>query len=163
MAWTCRECGVEHDELPDCFGIDAPWRALVPEEEFGQRVELNRDLCVVDGNAFFVRGHIEIPIHDRINPLAFSVWSSLSEKSFLRMHDRWLDSNRADDAPYFGWLSSPIRVYPDTIHLKLGVQSRAPGLVPLFILSDDDHPLAVDQRNGISIERWHQFALKLLD
>jgi hypothetical protein len=162
MAWACKICGIEHGEVPDCFGIEAPWRALVPEAEFEKRVDLNADLCVVDGKEFFVRGHVEIPVHDHPNPISFSVWSSLSERSFLHMGKRWNDSDRAEDDPYFGWLCTPIHVYPDTIHLKLGVQQRPPGLTPIFFVRNDEHPLAIDQRNGISIARWHEMALKLL-
>jgi len=78
------------------------------------------------------------------------------------MCERWLSPDRATDPPYFGWLCSPIAVYPSTIHLKLSVQSRAPGIVPAFTVDSDDHPLATDQREGISVERWHQIAHQLL-
>ena len=76
--------------------------------------------------------------------------------------ERWESPDRSSDPPYFGWLCSPILVYPSTIHLKLSVQSRAPGLTPLFTVEPTDHPLAVDQHNGISIERSHEFAHRLL-
>lgn len=142
MNWRCQICGIEHTDIPLCFGIEAPWRALVTENEFAQRVELTRDQCVVDEEHFFIRGHIEIPIQDYLAPLAFSVWSSLSERSFLHMCERWDLPDRASDPPYFGWLSSPIPVYPSTIHLKLSVQSRSPGLTPLFTPERTEHPLA---------------------
>lgn len=162
MTWKCGTCGVEHDDIPTCFGIEAPWRALVPETEFDQRVELSPDQCVVDRKTFFIRGHIEIPVLEYPKPLAFSVWSSLSEKSFLHICERWEAADRASDPPYFGWLCSPIRVYPSTIHLKLSVQSRPPGLTPLFAIEPTDHPLALDQHNGITITRWHELAHRLL-
>jgi hypothetical protein len=162
MSWQCAICSKSHDEIPICFGIEAPWRALVPEDEFEQRVQLNLDQCVVDEQAFFIRGHIEIAIQEHPEPLSFSVWSSLSERSFLHMCERSDEPDRASDPPYFGWLSSPIAAYPSTIHLKLSVQSRLPGLTPLFTVEPSDHPLARDQRDGISIRRWHEIAHKLL-
>jgi hypothetical protein len=162
MSWTCQICGLAHADVPLCFGIEAPWRALVPESEFDQRVDLTPDQCVVDGQRFFIRGHIEIPIHDYPEPLAFSVWSSLSERSLLHMCERWEAPDRASDPPYFGWLSSPIAAYPNTIHLKLSVQSRPPGRTPLFTVEPTEHPLAVDQHRGISIERWHHIAHQFL-
>src|SRR5262245_20780846 len=118
MTWTRHTCGAEHAGVPLCFGIEAPWRALVPESEFAQRVELNDDQCIVDGRTLFVRGHTQVPIRDYPEPLSFSVWSSLSERSFLHMCRRWDAPDRAGDPPYFGWLSSPIAVYPRTIHLR---------------------------------------------
>ena len=162
MTWTCTVCGDDHGDIPSCFGIEAPWRALVPEAEFSNRVELTKDQCVVDGKEFFVRGHIEIPIIGQSETLAFSVWSSLSEKSFLHMCDRWEDPDRGSDAPYFGWLCSPIHVYPSTIHLKLSIQSRSPGLVPHFTVEPSEHPLSQDQHDGITVQRWHQLAHELL-
>jgi len=155
-------CGIEHDDVPVCFGLEAPWRELVPETEFDGRVDLTPDLCVVDGETFFVRGHIEIPIHDHAESLAFSVWSSISRDSFARMFERWESEDRASDAPYFGWLCNSIAVYPNTVHLKISVRSRPPGLTPLFVLEPTDHPLAVDQRTGISVERWHRLAHEVL-
>ncbi len=162
--WVCRICGEIHDDVPICFGTDAPWRAFVPEGEFDHRVELTTSLCVIDEAHFFVRGHIEIPIHDHPEALVFSVWSSVSEASFSHINERWSAPDRATDQPYFGWLCSPIRVYPDTIHLKLSVQSQYPGLVPLFHVDPaSDHPVAADQRAGISAERWHRLVLQLMD
>jgi hypothetical protein len=162
MIWQCPDCGRTHDDLPVCFGIEAPWRALVPEKEFDSRVELTPDQCVVDESQFFVRGHIEIPIHGHDEPLSFSVWSSLSEQSFLHMCDRWEEPDRGLDPPYFGWLCNSIHVYPSTLHLKLSVQSRAQGLTPLFTVEPTDHPLAIDQHHGITIARWHELAHQLL-
>lgn len=158
MSWKCDICGVEHTDLPTCFGMEAPWPALVPEDEFAGRVELTSDQCVVDNQIFFIRGHIEIPVHDHPEPLAFSVWSSLSEQSFLHVVERWESPGRASDPPYFGWLSSAIPIYPDTINLKLSVQSRRPGLTPLFTVEPTGHPLALDQHHGISVRRWHELA-----
>jgi hypothetical protein len=161
MRWQCHICGVEHDDLPLCFGIEAPWRALVPENEFENRVHLTPDQCVVDDETFFIRGHIQIPILDYPDPLAFSVWSSLSARSFFKMGERWEAPDRASDPPYFGWLCSPIPVYPSTIHLKLSVQSRSPGLTPVFVVEPSEHPLAIDQHNGITVARWHELAHQL--
>jgi hypothetical protein len=162
FGWVCRTCGIERENPPICFGADAPWRALVPPEEFSARVKLSSDQCVVDEQQFFIRGHIEIPIHKHPEPLSFSVWSSLSEESFFHMGDRWESPDRDCDPPYFGWLCSSLPVYPSTLHLKLSVQSRRPGLTPLLTLEPTDHPLAVDQREGITIERWHRIARELL-
>jgi hypothetical protein len=158
MAWQCNNCGARHDEIPTCFGIEAPWRALVPEADFSRRVQLSADQCVIDDGTFFIRGHVEVPIRGFSEPLAFSVWSSLSERSFRHICERWTSPLRAADPPYFGWLCSPIGIYPSTLHLAISVQSRAPGLVPLFTVEPSDHPLAIDQLQGITIARWHEIA-----
>jgi hypothetical protein len=162
MKWQCQLCGMEHTDVPLCFGTEAPWRSYVPEEEFEERVELTADQCVIDEKNFFVRGHIDIPIHDYPEPLLFSVWVSLSETSFLHMTDHWDWPDRDLDPPYFGWLLSSLDVYPNTVHLKVSVQSRTPGLVPLMTVEPTNHPLALDQHQGISIMRWHTLVHQVL-
>jgi hypothetical protein len=162
MSWKCSVCNIEDDNLPLCFSSQAPWFLLVGESEFDKRVDLTLDQCVVDEKAFFIRGLIEIPIHNYSEPLSFSVWSSLSEQSFIHISERWEAFDRAFDPPYFGWLSTSISAYPETINLKLSIQPSSPGLTPLFSVEVTDHPLSLDQQNGISITRWHELAHSLL-
>jgi hypothetical protein len=160
--WKCALCGVEHGDLPTCFGFEAPWRSYVREEEFESRVLLTPDQLIIDDEDFFIRGHIEIPIQGMTVPFAYSVWTSLSRKSHDRIGERWEAPDRASDPPYFGWLCTWLPNYPKTTSLKIMVQSREPGVVPLFTLEPTEHPLAVEQRNGISQARWHELALKLM-
>jgi hypothetical protein len=154
--WTCAICKAEHDTLPLCFGAEAPWRALVPEAEFDERVELTEDQCVVDGQHFFIRGHVELPILATADTFAWSVWCSLSEGNFRHMTDRWENPERDGDG-YFGWLSSLISIYSSTIHLKTNVKVRAVGMVPLIEIQDCEHPLFIDQRDGVTLMRVHEF------
>ncbi|NNJ28006.1 DUF2199 domain-containing protein [Alienimonas chondri] len=161
MTWRCRTCGVEHDELPLCYGAEAPWRALVPEEEFDRRVELNADQCVVDGKVFFLRGHVELPIIGRAETFAWSVWCSLSEDSFVHVCDRWETPDRDGDS-YFGWLCTSLPIYPETAHLKTNVRSRPPGETPLVEIQECDHPLFIEQRDGITLEQVEAIAHQLL-
>lgn len=159
MTWTCAICGAEHDALPTVYGAEAPWREMgVAEDEFARRVELNPDLCVVDGEHFFVRGHLEIPIHGSDEPFAWSVWCSLSRASFERMMDHWRDEDRDQRPPYFGWLCTDLPTYPSTVHLRTHVHDRKPGQVPTVQLDPTDHPLAVEQRQGISWRRVEEIA-----
>jgi len=74
----------------------------------------------------------------------------------------WNDPKRSALPPYFGWLSTPIWVFPDTVHLALSVQCRDPGLTPVFSVQNDEHPLGAVQRSGISKDHWHDLALKLM-
>lgn len=50
----------------------------------------------------------------------------------------------------FGWLSTELPIYPDTINLKTNVHMRAVGIRPLIELEPTNHPLAMEQRNGIT-------------
>lgn len=63
-AGTAHHRLISRSQLPLCYAADAPWKMMLSEAEFGERVRLTEDICVVDGEAFFLRGHIEIPLHD---------------------------------------------------------------------------------------------------
>ena len=160
---SCPECGAVLPEIPLCYGADAPWRELgVDDSEFESRVDLTADQCVVDEKHFFIRGHIDIPVVGSDDVFSWSVWCSLSESSFLHACERWLAAERVNDPPYFGWLMTSLPVYPETLHLKTSVQSRDVGRVPLVTLEPTDHPLAVEQRNGMTPERIVAIAHALL-
>lgn len=57
---------------------------------------------------------------------------------------------RIDLDSMFGWLSTELPIYPDTINLKTNVHMRAVGIRPLIELEPTNHPLAMEQRNGIT-------------
>jgi hypothetical protein len=159
----CAQCGSAAPDVPLCYGAEAPWRLLgIPEAEFDKRVDLTADQCVVDGTQFLIRGHIILPIVDSSETFAWSVWCSLSEKSFLHACDRWFEPKRVSDPPYFGWLMSSLPCYPETLHLKTSVQSREVGVVPAVTVEPSSHPLSVEQSRGITMDRVREFAHEIL-
>ena len=163
QAIVCRACGTHLPDVPLCYGAGAPWRDLgVSETEFEKRVDLTDGQCVVDEQHFFLRGHIDIPVIGSEDVFAWSVWCSVSEESFLQACDRWLEPARIEDPPYFGWLMTSLPVYPDTLHLKTSIQSRDVGCVPLVTIEPTDHPLAVEQHQGITRARVEEIAHVIL-
>ena len=70
---------------------------------------------------------------------------------------------RENEAPYFGWLSTELPLYgTSTITLKTNVHTRPVGLRPNIELEPTGHPLAAEQRNGITRERVREIAEQLL-
>lgn len=144
------------------WGPEAPVYVFgIPERERRKRVELGPDLCVIDGEHFFVRGVLQLPVVDGDEPFGWTVWCSLSRESFDRAQEVWLRSGREAEPAYFGWLSTVLPVYPDTLNLRTLVHTRAVGLAPLVELEPTDHPLAVEQRNGITMDRVREIAERL--
>jgi hypothetical protein len=64
--------------------------------------------------------------------------------------------------PHFGWLCTKIPGYHDTVFLKTMVHQREVGLRPSVELEPTEHPLAVDQRQGIDEKRMRKIASGLL-
>ncbi len=162
--FVCATCGTFHAELPMCYGVPAPdyWEIL-PAEEREQRGEMNTDLCIIDHTDFFVRGHLEIPVQDSEEVFIYAVWVSLSEKNFARTLELWEKPEREKEPPYFGWLSTSLPGYPETLNLKTMVHTRAVGVVPFIELEPTDHPLAIEQRQGISRDRIQEIAAIVCD
>ena len=163
VGFTCGTCGQFHAELPMDFGADAPVPYYaIPQDERENRCELNADLCVIDQQEFFVRGCLEIPVVDGPRPFVWGVWTSLSKQNMKRMFELWESPDRQRQPPYFGWLCTLIPLYPETLLLKTNVHTRPIGQRPFVELEPIDHPLAIEQREGITMDRVRAMAETLL-
>lgn len=136
------------------FGADAPlgyyW---IPAEQRHDRCLLDSDTCVIDGQHFYVLGCLEIPVHGEASPFSWGVWVSLSKNSFDQFTACFDMPKRSEVGPFFGWLSAELPLYPSTQNLKTRAHLRDNGIRPYIELEPTDHPLAVEQRAGISVER----------
>lgn len=176
-SWVCSCCGVAHGGLPDlACGKPEPWPGSedkVPNAE-ADRVDhfLSEDFCVVEGEHFFVRCVLEVPIigsdGDRF---AYGVWSSLSRENFGRYVDTFDEGDQEGLGPWFGWFSNRLKGYPDTLFLKCQVHPRPGRRRPWIELEPTEHPLAFEQQRGITLDRLleiyalngHDFRASLLD
>ena len=153
FAFRCRSCNEVHEGIP-AFGWDWPIQYLeIPEGQRSQRCTLTSDTCVIDDEMFFIRGCLEIPVIGDDQVFSWGVWASLSPKNFEHFQELYSEPNRSHHGPFFGWLNSHIWLYPDTINLKTMVHLRNDGIRPFVELEPTDHPLAVEQRDGITLER----------
>ncbi len=116
----------------------------------------------MDGEHHFIRGCLELPVIGSKEKLVFGVWVSLSEASIRRAAELWSAEVPDDEPPRYGWLSTRIHLYPGTLQLKAAVHFRGNGLRPLVELEPTDHPLALEQRQGISMERVQEIVAALM-
>jgi hypothetical protein len=118
MGYTCRSCGQRHDGLPMSYGTDAPayWSESFATD--GDSV-LDEELCVIQGEHFFIRGRVVIPVVDASAEFDWGVWVSLSRANFERAVSLWTDPDREREPPYFGWLSTDLPLYrPSTMNSR---------------------------------------------
>jgi hypothetical protein len=151
MTYRCAICGDEHDDLPD-LGMEHPDPYLdVPEDERAARTTFTPDRCKVrdeQGEHYFVRGVILIPVHGREEPFGIGAWVSQSQTNY----DRY--ATNEEMAPTFGWLVNRLAHYSETTFLlKARLHFRDPTKRPTIELEPSEHPLAVEQRDGISLAR----------
>lgn len=162
LGFTCSCCGAHHAELPMNYSAEAP---AVWDPAFADADDclLSSDQCVVHAQHYFVKGMIEIPIIDSDEVFSWGVWVSLSRENFSRSADLWDTLGRETEKPYFGWMTTDLPVYsPTTLNLKTHVHTRPVGERPYVELEPTEHPLAVEQRTGITMDRVREIAESVL-
>jgi hypothetical protein len=177
-SWTCTSCGEVHGGLPELgCGKPEPWEG--PEDEkvpnsaaVTSNHFLSEDFCVLNGEHFFVRCVLDLPIvGGGGRSLGLGVWSTLAEKNFRRYVETFDSDDQGSLGPWFGWFSVYLKGYPDTRNLECRVHPRDGRQRPWIELEPTDHPLAREQREGITLDRvlelhalnGHDLARGLLD
>jgi hypothetical protein len=84
---------------------------------------------------------------------AWGVWVSVPKESFRHIVDKWTSDIPADEPPIPGQLCNEIDGYPGSNGLHCGVRLQSNNMRPLVVLEPTHHPLAVEQRDGITLER----------
>ena len=156
--YTCNCCGEHKNEIPMSYGTDLPIyvEAMNPKER-RERVSMSNATCIIDDEHYFIRGNIYLPVHDSDTDFSWGVWSTLSKASYDIIVANWIVEGRERIvAPAFGYLSTPLPGYPDTMNLNMLVHTLPVGKLPIFELEVTDHPLAVEQRKGITMARVHE-------
>lgn len=162
MGYYCSDCGKYHREIPMSYGAKSPTTYFNLTEDERQNSELTNDICVIAGKRFFIKGQIKIHVEGKDDPFSWNVWAEISKKDFEDEQENWNEENRFLKKPYSGTLDTPLNCYPDTIGLKVKIQTQKVGLIPDITIESANHPLYFEQENGIDVKRVTQFALKIL-
>lgn len=163
LIWSCSVCEKIHRGLPAiAFEAPAHYHSISVEER-GERTKLDKDFCVIDDEAFYVRSVLVIPILGHEETLEWGVWSSLSETNFKRYQSTFSDHDQAKLGPMFSWFGSGLPLYDDTIGLRCNVVAQNDRKRPFIEFDpEQDHQLVLDQMRGISLERALEFAVLAL-
>lgn len=163
FGFYCSKCGIYHREIPMAYGADAPYSYyLIPEDQRQTRCTLTDDQCIIDNELYFIRGGIELSIENESNKFRWNIWVSVSEEDFKRMSELWEDENRILEKPYIGKIATKLEPYPETLDLSVIIISEKVGYAPKIELTESNHPLYLEQENGINMERVIGFAKEIL-
>ena len=151
--FKCATCDEWHEGMP-ALGAWAPLAYFgIPAEERDRRCRLRSDTCVIDDTYYFVRGCLEIHVHGAEESFSYGVWVHLAPGDFATVEAAFDAPRRSHIGPFYGWLSADLDIYPPTENLKTLLHLRDDGIRPWIELEPTDHPLAVEQREGITLER----------
>jgi hypothetical protein len=133
-----------HVEAPAYWEQASRWSRL--------KGALGEEQCEIDGHRF-LRARIVLPVHDAATDFEWGVWVSQSRESYDRAGELWTTEGRETEPPTFAWVQSEFGPYPSTLGLQAWLYARPVGERPVVDLQPTDHPLAREQREGISMAR----------
>jgi hypothetical protein len=162
MKIRCSTCQEIHDLSDMQVGYERPdaWYAVSPDQR-EERWEMDADLAALDGERFFIRGVVPIPVHGE-DDFAWGVWAAVDQANYRR-HEAHFDDPEGDLGPPFaGRIANQLPGYPQTLGLAVTIRPGAGTKRPSFHVDDAAHPLAAEQRSGVHLERVLQIHLPFL-
>ena len=175
LRWKCGSCEEWHYGACLDFGFDFPayWTKEDDENNQADWLEtgstelpttlLTDDICIRNGEDYFIRGRIELPIIGTAETFCWGVWGSLSRENFQKIIDMDEDPEPVELSPMFSWLSNNIDNYPETLNLKMYAHVQAQNRRPIFELELTEHPLSQEYHHGITPERVKEIMKRRLD
>jgi hypothetical protein len=162
VSFTCETCGQTHSgEVRDIrMGLPEPIFFL-DEDERDQRAWVGDDSAVLrqaDGDRYFVRGLLELPIDGEEGYFGYGSWIEVSKADFEALGELWHDRDGWRSGPFAGTLANELAPYFATVGLPLQIRLRDVKLLPLVELEEANHELVRAQQHGISPHRAHELA-----
>lgn len=169
--YVCSDCNEVHRGSPS-FGLDKPvYYFDVLASEVDERVTITDDLCHIrtDDDAddiFCIRATLDIPIGGALEPFCWGVWVTQSEENYNRYVDTFSEDQRGET--HFAWLPVDLPYYKRTNagdnveHLKSDVEWGKASQRPTVQIHECDHPLYLDQRDGISWDKAIEIARQMM-
>lgn len=172
--FKCPDCGNIHRGSPSFAYAKPTYYFDVPEEERDSRITLSEDLCTIAPSAnddggddiYCIRATLDIPIMGAAEPFCWGVWVTQSKENFDRYVDTYSQDQSNDGS--FGWLAVTMAYYNRVAtgepleHLECDVEWGTARQRPKLILQHSEHPLSVDQHEGIKWDKAIEIARTIM-
>ena len=99
-----------------------------------------------------MRGVVELPI-EHGSHFGYGIWVEVGEADCLRLVETWHEP--IDGESFHGRLANELATYPGSLGLRVTLETREQ--LPAVHI-DDEHLLAVEQKDGISEARADELA-----
>lgn len=153
IRYRCPSCREKHAGLPAlAYRLPDAIYALEPEER-SSRADVSSEMCTLDGDRFFVRSVLQLPIRDITETFDFGPWIEVSGGDFAR-YAVHAQASPGSAQTLLGAMANELPLYPRALGLAcaigygVGENDR-----PLVTIVDGDHPLSRAQRHGIDLPR----------
>lgn len=155
-SFACQTCGEIHQGLP----TDSAWQLpdavwAIPEPERARQARWDADRCQF-GERYFIRCVLFIPFQSLDGSYGWGVWVEVSERDFYRYVELF-SSDARSEPPICGTVANDIPCYDGALGLPVSVQfGTATSRPTVTVSSSCGHPLAIEQKQGMSNERYHE-------
>ncbi len=155
IRYRCPSCARKHDGLPAlAYGRPDAIFNLGTDEQKARAVTAS-DLCILDDERYFVRCVLQIGVAGSESSFEYGPWVEVDVRTFSRYA---IHCNTGQDP---GWKVADGRLanaFPANTEGTLGVACRIrlseePRQRPTVEITDKQHPLFREQRDGISMAR----------
>lgn len=155
----CSQCGIEHP----IDGLELSFKrpdvvAELTSEQRSNRVQENSDLAVLDGERFFVRGVLPLPVVGGARPYNIGAWFEVDQRSFERIYVLWDEVGQANEPPFRASLANEIPLLPQNMGLAAELQLTGTFTRPTVRLLSAPHPLVREQLEGITAHRAYEYS-----
>jgi len=161
VAFTCEVCGGAHAGEARDIRLGLPQPIFLLDEEERSRAYVEDDFAVLhtqNGDRYFVRALLELPIDGEDGYFGYGAWVEVSEADVAALGELWDDEEGQQAGPFSGTLANELSPYAFTEGLPVRIRLRDVQLLPLVELAEANHELVRAQRHGISRHRAHELA-----
>jgi hypothetical protein len=164
-SFVCATCGERHTGPALSWSVGGPYpdrprrKRLVRPPEVGTEDQLW--VAFAGRTRPFLRAQLLLPVADGPHDFAYVVWVEVTRAQMRRAKRLWTDPRREGEAPWPVVVATRVPGYPATDGLPATLRQRARGLRPTVELDEGDHPLAVEQRTGITMGRVAEIGRQL--
>ena len=136
--------------------------AVLTDDQRSARVQENADLTVLDGQRFFVRGVLPLPVKARDAPYNIGLWVEVSQRSFERIYELWDAPSQSSEPPVEARIANELPFLPNTVgasaELRLSSPSKRPGIyaMPAAGLLHDEQVHGIEAHRALQYSAYAQ-------
>lgn len=151
----CRSCAAAHKGMFDLAAL-APqaWPGPLDHEPIGdltfERTFLSDDFAFREDGYFFLRCTLDLPVEGMERPFGFGCWAMVRQEDFRAYWDDFDNPDPAPGEPWSGYLANDLKPFPASTNLPCAVHVQPNRKRPKIALTDECHPLARAQRDGLA-------------
>lgn len=150
----CSVCGKTHRKSESELVFQRPDVIhMLTDEDREKRCKSTDDAWMLDGERFFLRGLLPLPVNGQSRRYCIGVWAEVSRDVFTRVNELWTDPAQASEPQMPAVLANALPLVPNTLGLSVAIQLTGPKTRPEYYLVATEHPLYSEQRRGIDSHR----------